>query len=358
MRIKTSNITIDKFIVHDIPKKLSYKSLELDDEITQNKPVLSDVPTPSSERLVRFFKSKLSSSIGSSNSVQIKYKNDIEYVPQQIEEYFKDQNLAIKSSQNIALKLFDIQNARNSEGLLLFVYGTLDNKNFIAILKVEREEGVQIDVTKDTKGNTSFNLNYIENLMLTKKTKLFKIALFLRDTNETKGYLSDNQMGLNTLGNYADFFLSDFLGCELISEPQMVTKSFFESTQEFINSSSLSPSDKASMINHLVSQLTNNYPTVNIRKFSEDSFPISSVDSGLVDEYINEIEESCQCTTFVKDTALISGKLKKQQFSFVSGVSVIVPGDLKDSDIIKYGETEDRKMKMEIIDSVKEIRLK
>ena len=353
MKIMPSKIAIKEFIVHDIPRKLPSRSLGSNAEELQNVPVLSDVETPFSSKLVDFFKSKFSSSIGSSNSVEIKYTDEKECVPSQIEQYFLDHSKSITTSQKIAKKLFEIQNARNTEGLLLFVYGVQNQNDFLAILKVEREEGVQIDIQKDDEGKTSFNLNYIENLMLTKKTKLFKIALFIKDGNETKGFLSDNQIGQTSTGNYADFFMSEFLSCELISEPPMVTKLFFEETQKFVNSSNLSPNDKARIITHLVSHLTNNSASLNIQRFAEDSFP-----SNKADEYLTQIQNLCGCSLFVKDTSLISKKLKKQLFSFDSGISVTVPSELDDEELIKYEETEDNKMKIQIVDSVKEIRSK
>lgn len=114
MRDRLSELVIDKFIVHDVPSKYSKKYLKMNPDQCNLEPVLSDIETPFSETLRKFFHNKLSASIGSSNSFDIKYKSHNGVVPTQIDLYFSDNSKDIESSQEIAKHLHNTQNAKNS----------------------------------------------------------------------------------------------------------------------------------------------------------------------------------------------------------------------------------------------------
>ena len=353
MRQHLSELTIDKFIVHDVPSKYSAKYLKQNPNDQNLEPVLSDIETPFSEALRRFFKDKLSSSIGSSNSFSIKYKNIDGVVPSSLESYFTDNNNDIISSQEIAKHLHQSQNARNSGSLLLFVFCHVRKTKAVAILKVEREEGVQINKLLTDDGHTRFSMEHIENLMLTQKTKLFKIALFYKESGETKGLLSDQQMGFNIGKEVAMYFLSNFLDCQLVDDPSVTTKKFFESAQKFVNDSDMSAEKKAKTFTHILSALTNNTGAVNIQAFAENNLDIEYADN-----FINFMQDQdIPTTSFVKDVALIHNKLSKRQFVFDSGIYVIVPENITESQL-SYEGADGRKIKMQIIDSLKKVGAK
>ncbi|MCD4713820.1 MAG: nucleoid-associated protein, partial [Clostridiales bacterium] len=311
------------------------------------------IETPFSESLRSFFKDKLSTSVGSSNSFDIEYSDVDGLVPTQLEAYFNDDTREITASQEIAKQLHKMQTAKNPGGLMLFVFCRLEHEKVIAILKVEREEGVQISKENTSDGHIRFNMEHIENLMLTKKTKLFKIALFYKDGNKTKGILSDQQMGMNIGKEVAMYFLGDFLQCKLIDDPSVVTKRFFDATQEFINNSEMPPEKKAMLLTHMLSALSNNTNAINVQTFAENSLDYQIADDFL--EFMNR--KSVPCTSFVKDIALISNKLSKQQFIFDSGILVVTPINISDQQLT-YQEAEGGKLKMLITDSLKKVKTK
>lgn len=353
MRQHLSELTIDKFIVHDVPSKYSAKHLKDNPNEQNSEPVLSDIETPFSEALRRFFKEKLSTSIGSSNSFSIKYKNLNGLVPSNLETYFTDNNNDINSSQEIAKHLHQTQNARNSGGLLLFVFCHIKNTKAVGILKVEREEGIQISKLLTDDGHTRFSMEHIENLMLTKKTKLFKIALFYKENGETKGLLSDQQMGFNIGKEVAMYFLSDFLDCQLIDDPSVTTKKFFESAQKFVNDSDMTAEKKANIFTHILSALTNNLGALNMQDFAENNLDIEYADNFL--DFMRD--QDIPITSFVKDVALINSKLSKRQFIFESGIYVVVPEDTTESQF-SYKGADDGKIKIQITDSLKRVGAK
>lgn len=353
MRSRLYNLVIDKFIVHDVPSKFSTSYLKNNPDQSNLEPTLSDIETPFSESLRKFFLDKLKISIGASTSFDIKYGDSSGIVPTQIDTYFCNNDLAITTSQQIALHLHKTQNARNSGGLLLFVLCHVDNTKAIAILKVEREEGVQISKIQTKDGHIHFNMEHIENLMLTQNTKLYKLVLFFREGNETKGILSDQQMGFSIGKDVAMFFLKDFLNCDLIESPSVTTKKFFESSQDFVNNSNMPQEEKANAIMHILSTLTNNTGAINIQNFAENN-----LNPEYADEFMSFMtEHKLPKTSFVKDITLIEHKLKKSQFSFDSGICVIAPQDTINT-TLNYKSTKTGKIKMEIIDSLKKVSSK
>lgn len=319
MRGLLRRLIIDKFVVHDIPSKFSVKSLKENPGQRNLEPKLSDIETPFSDKLQKFFHNKIKESIGSPNSFDIEYIDKIKKVPNEIDRFFNDSNTLIDMSQNIANHLYYTQNARNPGGLLLFIVCHAGDRNAIAILKVEREEGVQIQRETTIDGYKHFRLDHIQNLIFTDKTKLFKIVLFYKEERNTMGILSDQQMGYNNGKDVANYFLNDFLGCKLTKEPSVQTKKFFEITQEYINESNMNSEEKDRVITHLVSALTNNSNTINPRYFAENCLKPQYADT-----YIDLLKEKeVDSYSFVKDISLISNRLKHSEYIFQSGIKVM-----------------------------------
>lgn len=353
MRNLLRQLVIDKFVVHDIPDKFSTRILKENPEQINPEPELSDIETPFSDTLQSFFYKKIGESIGSSNSFDIEYLKDDEVVPNEVDKFFSDSNTLIEASQNIARHLYNSQNAKNSGGLLLFIVCHAGTKNALAILKVEREEGVQIkrEITND--GHKHFNMAHIENLMLTKKTKLFKIVLFYKENSRTIGILSDQQMGYNIGKDVAAYFLTDFLACKLSIDPSVQTKKFFDITQEFINGSNMSSEEKNAVVTHLVSNLTNNSGTINPQYFAENC-----IDIQYADDYLNLlVEKEVGSRSFIKNISMISNKLKQSEYVFCSGIKVTAPKEELESHLSLH-TLEGGMTKIEIIDSLKKVSSK
>jgi len=75
-----------------------------------------------------------------------------------------------------------MQSGINSKGLLSVIFCKVDGRHSLAILKLEREEGVRLKTTT-LAGKQTYDLDLIKELMLTGKTKLFKLGLFVQPGN-------------------------------------------------------------------------------------------------------------------------------------------------------------------------------
>lgn len=140
-------------------------------------------------------------------------------------------------SQELARHLFATQNMSNSEGLLAVALGTLKEERVVSVLKLEREEGLRLQILQDH-GRTLVDIEHLRNLTLTDKTKVFKTSILSvpgRDALSLIGRVSDDQRGLRAKEGVATFFLSRFLGCRLLANPEITTRNWIDGVESFIN---------------------------------------------------------------------------------------------------------------------------
>lgn len=320
MRQSLRDLHVDELVIHDIPRKYSRRILRQAPDMPSEEPVFSEIASPVNAEIRTFFHNKVTSTIGSSASVDIVFDENSESgIEALVSEYFDDDGgRHIEITQEIAQHLYDIQNAQNSSGLLLFLKCLYRNDLVLAILKVEREEGVRLHQQIIEQGLRTFNVEHIRDLMLTKNTKLFKIVLFYMEEGDIKGLICDQQMGREDR-NVASFFLSDFLGCKLTEEPQILTKRFYEATLSFINECVESPEQKGEILNHLISELTNRNNSISPVQFAR-----RVLEPNLRDNYIAHLSSNhASNRSFEKDICMIEKRLKRIQYDFVSGICVL-----------------------------------
>ncbi len=348
-------IKIRTLVVHDIPTKLSKKVLHEDPNHTRPQPLFSQIPSPMNKDIEDYITLKINNSLGSTNAMDIKFEEGSPSpVPKFIEDHLKkDKNNKVKITQSIAQHLFDKQNATNSNGLLLFVECDLGQKNALIIMKVEREEGLRITEESEREKFVTFSVQHINDLLLTKKTKLFKIAMFYYRDQNIVGSICDNQTGYYEQRDTAEFFLNDFLGCEFYNSSKASTRDFYEASVKYINEKISSPLEKGNAITQLVAEMTNRQLVFNVKEFSRKVFSASNVDDYL--QYLKNCDVRTQ--SFQKDTELIFSKLNRIQYSFKSGI--IVYGEKKALDSkTKIKDSEDGTAIFEIRDSLSKVQTK
>jgi hypothetical protein len=116
----------------------------------------------------------------------------------------------------------------------------------VSILKLEREEGIRFQV-HEVNGHRTVNLQFLRDLTLTNKTKIFKTSLFVGDPahlDAIQGLVSDDQRGQVEGRGVADFYPNTFLGCKLRANPAQVTLEFVKAAEEFFNRSITNPEKK------------------------------------------------------------------------------------------------------------------
>lgn len=336
-------LEISKIIVHDVPRhKKGDTSPQID---------YSEKESNLTQELKTFFKDKLVEIINK-KSYRVFYnthsKSPIPSIIYSLNNS-SPRNDLIEPSKRIAKHLYDIQKGTNPAGIVVIIEGKINGNNVISILKVERDEGAKIE--KNT-AHRYIDIVTVKDLLLTKKTKLFKASIFFNRTDynvDYDGYVADNQLQISSMKEVADFFLSDFLGCEFYDDTRILTKNFFEFTQSFIIKIG-DPIKKAKYYEHLLSYTNKPASSISFLEFSNEYLEID--DRQDYEDYmiLSKIPEE----NIRKDTELINSHIKRMMIDFDNDVSVISKkGDLGNK--IKLSPVAEGMTKAEIIGKIKKI---
>lgn len=341
-RIDFTSVKIEKIIVHDIPKHLK-DDFSILPSYSENVSTLTD-------GLRLFFKDKIVSSLSSTKALKISFDDHsdspVSWLGKEIIDNSGDTIVA--KSKAIAKHLFEIQSGLNTAGILVVIYGKVGSKGACILMKLERDSGAQLMI--DPKTN-SFNIEEVKNLMLTKKTRIFKVALLILKEQfgySYDGFVVDHQVDMKAKKSVKTWFIS-FLGCKAYDDPKIATQKFYNFTKTFINTIE-DEIDRANCIMHLNSYVQMNKQTIDPKEFA-DSYLKTSAQKN---DYMNYLEsKNFNFSAFQKDLTQIKRQLKIK-ILFENDILVMgKKGDLGDK--VKLERLENGLHKAEIISKIKKI---
>lgn len=312
-KIDTGSLIIERIIVHDIPKhtKGDYSK----------EPRYSEKESTLSDGLRLFFKDKVVDSLNSNRSLKICFDDEetspISWVADEILK--SDGSDIVNQSKLIAKHLFEIQVGSNAAGILVIIFGKVNQKNTCIILKLERDKGAQLTLDPKTR---SYNIQEVQDLMLTQKTKIFKVALFiLPDDFEVTfdGVIMDYQIDIRAKKEIRTWFINKFLGCRAFEDPKITTHHFYNYTRQFI----FTLEDeliKAKYIQDLNSYIQKNNQTMSAEEFAKDHI-ITTQHKTDYKSYL--VSKKFTFNSFIKDTVQIERLIKNFAITFENGISII-----------------------------------
>lgn len=304
---------IRRVIFHDIPRHL--KSVE-------SAPRLSEVETAIEARQRAHLHDRIVRVLGSKSAYDIEF--DV-MSGSPVPDVVRGGTSAggrrfVQHSHVVARYLHEQQGGSSPAGLLAVIEGTTIGHRALAIMKLEREEGAQLEFDETAR---TFSMDVLENLVLTEGTRLFKSAFFIRTgdgRDDFRGVACDSQRSFASPVELARFWMR-FLGCRLTEEPQITTKRFFDAALQFISDVVTDPVQKTTLYDHVVSQLTSERRTFAPNRFLEDYVP------GEYREPLREflIEHHVSLRQFSVDTSEIDSRLRRRSYETRNGVRVVVP---------------------------------
>ena len=267
MILDLSKLHIDRAIIHQVLRQpLRAKTQD---------PIYSADESHLDSELRTFLKDRVVGALGSDKAYDVFFiDKDTSLICSILRQVATDPTSFMKSSRELADHLNRVQTGNSPGGLVTVLLGNLDRRQILAVLKLEREEGARLH-TIDTDGRIVFDLRYIKDLILTEKTRLFKIALFPMDSMDAFGFdgkICDNQLiGSSALNrDVAFFFIRTFLECRTAGDPKIDTKNFFLAAQDFINAGVDDPILQAKYNLHLLSYMSQERNQLNPRVFAAD----------------------------------------------------------------------------------------
>ncbi len=306
-------LTIKRIIIHEVPRHMRSD--------TTSTPTYSEVESPLDNQLRVFFTEKLIETVGSSSAYQVEFDPAATSpVPHLVRTFLAGSSVDfVAMSKQIAKHLHDAQGGVSPGGLVTVVDCDAAGKKAIGILKLEKEEGVRLSQTTH-QGKLTFDVSYIRDLILTRKTKLFKVGYFAPgEDGDPEGTVCDEQRGYMPRIEIAGFFLTTFLGCRLLEDPRVTTKHFFMAAQDFFNEQLQDPAERTEALTHLLSEITSQRARINVRQFARDYLPASQRQPFV--DYLKSVGITSE--TIRKDISLIESQTKKMALEFESGVAVV-----------------------------------
>jgi hypothetical protein len=316
MTINFSLLTVAHLIIHEVPKRLGQED--------QTAQTLSEEESTLGQEIKGMLRDRLMSAAETSPR-----GFDIERdpastspIPKLIQPYLENPGGAdfVEMSRTMAKHLFQSQPRISPSGLLLVMGCNIDDLVAVGILKVEKEEGARL--FRSEGGKVTFNLEHLRDLVLTPRTKLFKLAIVVPDDGTFRGRACDNQRAYSSYKVLADFFLERFLGCRLAESPSVATKKFYEGTEVFLHDNFQNDPETYSRIyTHLASSLTSERRSLSVKKFAEAFLP-----SEHRDRYLHFLKDrGVGMGTFDIDLKLVQKRLRLTLYAFKSGTRLIVP---------------------------------
>src|SRR5688572_2887568 len=314
-------LAIEKIIIHDVPK---HKKNDFSQEL-----FLSERESKISTDLKLFFKNKIINALESERAFRICYDDStVSPAPTYLAKIISTPTDFINHTQEITKHIYKIQTGINPAGIMVFFLASLEKKNVIGLMKLERDTGAQRLPNLKTH---SIDAEQVKNLMLTEKTKLYKAAFFLTKNSfkvEYDGVVMDYQLNPSSSKIFADFFVVDFLGCNVYENPRVATKNFFDITKKFILQLD-DPIKKTKYTQDLFSYLQKNSTIINPREFADDYLKTAKER----DDYKFLFKSNnIPFSQLKKDTYYVESKMKKISIEFENGINIIaLNGEVKDN---------------------------
>jgi hypothetical protein len=284
-----------------------------------------DNPVKYSERVAQQFNSdfwitRISESIENHKTIDIEPRVEGGQILTQSELLFQcNDKQYVQYTKDIAEYLYRTQNKKNiSDGFIIVFCGTSnENNNFVCILKLE---GLTASEALFDKEASTFNFIHIDNIIITNKTKIFKMFYVEYDGTIRKRIIAlDDQRTSTELSN---FWLYDFLCCKLCETPENLTKQFFSFISKISENKRLMDHEKFQIKTALYSELNSNKKSISIMKFKENYIPKEFQPYFESEKSKNQIYKN----DFPK---IINEKFRKQitnrKFILENGIIAIVP---------------------------------
>lgn len=342
--IKLNTILVKKVIVHSIPKHVK-------NDLT-TEPKYSKLESKLSDGLKIFFRDKITQALESDKAFKICFNDasnsPVSYVCAEV--LSKAGGDFVEQSKLLAKHLFEMQGGANAAGILVFIYGTVSALDTCFILKLEMDKGMQLTLDPKT---DSYDIAEVENLMLTHKTKIYKVAMIInrKDFNvHFDGKLMDYQIDMKSKREVSTWFMDKFLGCVAFEDPKITTQKFYNLTRSFIDTLE-EPIQRTKYLQDLNSYVQKNSNTLSAKEFANDYITETSQKSAY-ESFLKS--KSFTFSSFIKDLSQIDNQVKKIMVTFENGISIVgTKGTLDDK--VTFEKMDSGETRAEITSKIKKV---
>jgi hypothetical protein len=329
-------VEITRWVIHEIPKSFRHQE--------GLAPTLSEALSPYDTEVARFFERKISDSFSRSKH-EIHAGVDAD-TPETIAARLRGKDDLVGLSIGLGNRLYESQSGAMSGGLLVVMEGMHGAAPILSVLKLEKEEGARAS-SAQVEGKSTYSVEYLKDLFLTGRTRVFKVAVFaLTEDEQVTGWVSDPQ---SKGTDVADFFLETFLECQLLNDPKVITRKFHVEAERFVNERVTDPEKKTRYETAIIAELNSNTSEVRIRAFADNNLDVEDRNA-----FVSELHHAGVEAAFVKDVQLIRSRIRRMQYEFEAGVKVSYPVDTP-ADVVTVSGRSDGRTELRVVDELKNL---
>jgi hypothetical protein len=273
-----------------------------------------------------FLELKLREGLGGFSREVIEDDSEMSKTPGMIRSLLASKSLeVVNPSRAMAIDLRCRQHAVTPVSLMLVATASIDGEHALVIAKLEHEQAMRVQPSVNKQGRRTYTAEHIRDLVLGEGTQLFKAAAFVASAASNdqplRGHVIDTQ---RTQGGVADYFLQ-FLGCQFIQEPRVLTQRFFEVTEASIRS--LTRNDPETQANYEISLLAE--MQAQSSSISPQNFAQRVMKPEDQDAYMQDIREAgLPPRRISKDTSLVANMIRRVRVQTARDATIFVPPDM------------------------------
>jgi hypothetical protein len=347
--VNLGDLTVTRWIAHDIPvvPRAAQQPAKLE---------LSEAPAPKSPTVATFFQRRISGALRTDKRDVVQNPSSSSPVPAAVLAYLAGATKDITTfSQTAARHLYTSQSGSTSPGLLVVADVATSAETGLALLKLEPQDGARAE-RRNVNGKMTYEVTVLDDLLLTRGTKVFKVALFMESDTAggaaLSGRAADPQNTSGTQGDPAEFFLRKFLGCTLAETPDVSTRRFLAAAEQYANEQIPDAHERAVFTVGLHAEIRSNRTTIRPRNFAQDTLPPDR--QGAFVAHLAAAGVPPQ--GFPKAREAVEKHLAKVSFGFVDGTMVVTTTQSIDNGTVAVEPADGDKTRLQVVEHLDKIR--
>jgi hypothetical protein len=209
----------------------------------------------------------------------------------------------------------------------------VDANPFVALMKSEPQNGL----AKQRLESGGTKLQYINELLMTKEKKLYKVGMFVQEGTGYEIKVYDESMNIKDTLQPATYYYRDFMGCVLAPTNSAYTLEFYLHSKDLIRKSDWSDERKVEVIDGLYCYLKlEQNETASVQEFANRYLQ----DEDELGYFVNGFNgKPCAQAGFQKDLTHLKTKLRRRNMEFQHGIKITgTPENLQEYVNIKKSE--------------------